>query len=362
MLTQHFQHHCQIINNSAGLRDLITLFNHEQPHTPNTHASTHDFSTLYTKLEHKAIITHTSTILETLFTHIAAYKNTTPGLLRLKINTTTNSFEWVIQVKSNPKLKPNTFLLTHTLLAKWIEILITNTYITHMGKIFKQIIGIPMGTNCAVHLVDLILFTYEYNYLIKQLIKRKYTRIDALRYTRRYLDDITTLNNPDYNDYKYKIYPKHMLTLNEESKGLPFHCLDFHIFYNNDPNPTYNGICSTLPSKRDDPKFKGLRFTRYPHPKSFINQALLYNTVTTELHRYHRIITLRLHFEYQVSDFFNYLINKGYNYNKLFKKLHHFIYNHLPFYQTQQTNTIIQSIKTHVTRRALRQQLHFDNE
>jgi len=42
-----------------------------------------------------------------------------------------------------------------------IEFLIDNIYVSFGGLHFRQVIGIPMGTNCAPLLADLFLCTYE---------------------------------------------------------------------------------------------------------------------------------------------------------------------------------------------------------
>ena len=41
-----------------------------------------------------------------------------------------------------------------------IEFLIDNIFVESGGVIFQQVIGIPMGTNCAPLLADLFLYSY----------------------------------------------------------------------------------------------------------------------------------------------------------------------------------------------------------
>ena len=48
-----------------------------------------------------------------------------------------------------------------------VNFIIDNSYITFKGLVYKQIIGIPMGTNCAPHLANIYLHVYEYKYLCK---------------------------------------------------------------------------------------------------------------------------------------------------------------------------------------------------
>ena len=46
-------------------------------------------------------------------------------------------------------------------ICKMIEFLIDNIFVQFGGRLFPQVIGIPMGTNCAPLLADLFLHSYE---------------------------------------------------------------------------------------------------------------------------------------------------------------------------------------------------------
>ena len=63
-----------------------------------------------------------------------------------------------------------------------------------VGKeIFRQQVGIPMGTDCAPFLANLLLFYFEYNYmedLIKSNIHLHVTK--QFSYTTTYIDDLLT--------------------------------------------------------------------------------------------------------------------------------------------------------------------------
>ena len=53
---------------------------------------------------------------------------------------------------------------------KIIEFLVANTNVRFGGQLFQQMIGIPMGTNCAPLLADLFLYSYK-NEFSDKLIK-----------------------------------------------------------------------------------------------------------------------------------------------------------------------------------------------
>ena len=50
------------------------------------------------------------------------------------------------------------------------EFLVDNIFVRFGGQLFRQMVGIPMGTNCAPLLADLFLYSYENEFLDK-LIK-----------------------------------------------------------------------------------------------------------------------------------------------------------------------------------------------
>ena len=53
-----------------------------------------------------------------------------------------------------------------------LEFLIDNIFVSFGGTLFQQVVGIPMGTNCAPLLADLFLYSYEWEFLQK-LVKDK---------------------------------------------------------------------------------------------------------------------------------------------------------------------------------------------
>ena len=81
--------------------------------------------------------------------------------------------------------------------------------------IYRQIIGIPMGIDCAPHIANLFLFAYEYEYVSNQMLK-KAPNLHVFKYCSRYLDD---LNIPNAGNDMDKIicndiYPRELTVLN----------------------------------------------------------------------------------------------------------------------------------------------------
>ena len=65
-----------------------------------------------------------------------------------------------------------------------------NIYIRFGSKLFRQIVGIPMGTNCAPPVADLFLFCYETDFMLSLSVANQSEVIEAFNSTSRYLNDL----------------------------------------------------------------------------------------------------------------------------------------------------------------------------
>jgi len=62
-------------------------------------------------------------------------------------------------------------LYTEDEIVNMINFLIDNIFIEFGGRIFQQIVGIPMGTNCAPLLTELFLHSYETEF-VQELLRK----------------------------------------------------------------------------------------------------------------------------------------------------------------------------------------------
>ena len=46
-----------------------------------------------------------------------------------------------------------------------LEFLVDNIFVVFGGKVVQQIVGIPIGTNCAPILADIFLYSYEAEFI-----------------------------------------------------------------------------------------------------------------------------------------------------------------------------------------------------
>ena len=71
-----------------------------------------------------------------------------------------------------------------------LTFLLDNIFIRFGTKLYRQVVGIPMGTNCAPLVADLFLFCYERDLMMSLSDDKQADVIDAFNTTSRYLDDI----------------------------------------------------------------------------------------------------------------------------------------------------------------------------
>ena len=57
-------------------------------------------------------------------------------------------------------------------------------------ELYRQIVGIRMGTNCAPLVADVVMFCYERNFMLSLSDNNQSIIIEAFKSTSRYLDDL----------------------------------------------------------------------------------------------------------------------------------------------------------------------------
>ena len=85
--------------------------------------------------------------------------------------------------------------------------LLDNIYIKFGSKLYRQILGIPMGTNCAPLVADLFLFCYERDFKLSLSEDNKSDVIEAFNSTSRYLYDLLNIDNNFFDNMVNLIYP-----------------------------------------------------------------------------------------------------------------------------------------------------------
>ena len=77
-----------------------------------------------------------------------------------------------------------------------LSFLLDNIYIRFGTKLYRQIVGIPIGTNCAPLVAGLFLFCYERDSMKNLSSDNQADVIKEFNLTSRYLDDLLNIDNP----------------------------------------------------------------------------------------------------------------------------------------------------------------------
>ena len=134
--------------------------------------------------------------------------------------------------------------------------LLDNIYIRFGSKLYRQNVGIPMGTNCAPLVADLFLFCYERDFMKSLTKEKRYDLIDAFNSTSRYLDDLLNIDNIHFEHMVHRIYPTELQLNKANASDTEAAFLDLNLSIHND-------IFSTkIYDKRDDFDFDILFISR----------------------------------------------------------------------------------------------------
>ena len=160
-----------------------------------TSLSTYDFSTLYTTLPHNLIKEKHLDLIEWTFKR--ALKNY--GSLYLACNDRKAFFTSSDQSRYT--------LWSCQNVCDALSYLLDNIYTRFGTKLYRQIVGIPMGTNCAPLVADLFLYCYERDFMDSLNHDNQADVIEAFNSTSRYLDDLLNIDNPYFEGMVNQIYP-----------------------------------------------------------------------------------------------------------------------------------------------------------
>ena len=87
------------------------------------------------------------------------------------------------------------FLLVQWVVCDALTFLLDNFFIRLGTKLYRQVVGIPIGTNCSLLVADLFMFCYERDFMKSLSDDKQADIIDAFNTISRYLDDILNINN-----------------------------------------------------------------------------------------------------------------------------------------------------------------------
>ena len=110
-----------------------------------------------------------------------------------------------------------------------VTFLLDNIYIRFGSKLYRQIVGIPMSTNCAPLVADLFLFCYEKDFLLSLTEDNQSDVIEAFYSTSRYLDDLLNIDNDFLDSMVNRIYPSELQLNKANMSDTEASFLDLHL-------------------------------------------------------------------------------------------------------------------------------------
>ena len=186
-----------ILKNSKELLEHL-----KSPNSNNrTSIKSFDFSTLYTTIPHDKLKSRLASIIQNSF----VFKN---GNRKYKYQVLGHEESYFVKEHSDSKHK-----YSEDDIIKMPEFLVDNIFVVFAGKVFQQIVGIPMETNCAPLLADIFHYSYEAEFIQSLLSTGRKQLASRFNFTYRYIDDVLSINNPDFENYLDQIIP-----LNSRSK------------------------------------------------------------------------------------------------------------------------------------------------
>ena len=104
-------------------------------------------------------------------------------------------WDWPYLVKEHSDSKNK---YTEDDIIKMLEFLVDNIFVVFAEKVSQQIIGIPMGRNCAPLLADIFLYSYEAEFIQFVLSAGRKLLVSQFNFIYKYIDEILSINNPDF--------------------------------------------------------------------------------------------------------------------------------------------------------------------
>ena len=108
-----------------------------------------------------------------------------------------------------------------------------NIYIRCGTKLYRLIVGIPLGTNCAPFVADLFLFCYERDFMKDLSSDNQADVIKAFNSTSRYLDNHLNIDNPYFEGMVNQIYQPELPFNKANTSDTEAHLLDLHVSISN---------------------------------------------------------------------------------------------------------------------------------
>ena len=272
--------------------------------------STYDFSTLYTTLPHDFIKDKLIDLIEKTFQREGSpYLACNDKNAFFTLEKPKNYHAWSCQNVCDAL----TFLLD-------------NIFIRFGTKLYRQVVGIPMDTNCAPPVADLFLLCYKRDVMMSLSDNKQ---ADVTDTTSRYLDDILNINNLYFDNMVNQIYPSKLQLNKANTSDTEAAFLDLHLSISNDI------VSSKIYDKRDKFDFEIVNF---PFLDGDVPRSTYYGVYISQLIRFARASSYITDFNTRNKLLTQKLLKQGYWYHKLrktFSKLYRRYYDLISKFQVR---------------------------
>lgn len=222
----------------------------------------HDFSTLYTSIPHNKLKCKMKNFISKIF-----------NLKEKKFIIVKDKWSYF-----SDKTCPNYLAVTAQTLIEWVNYVIDNSYVHFQGRVYRQVIGIPMGTSCAPYFANIFLHEYEYEYIYNLIRNNDIKTATHLSRMFRYQDDCIVFNDDDdFNHHFILMYPTEMVLKCTNLSPAKSTFLDLTI-------SVYRGKYRY--SSYDKRKDFGFQIVNYPNLNGNIPRAQSYGVFVSQLVRF----------------------------------------------------------------------------
>ena len=151
--------------------------------------------------------------------------------------------------------------------------LFDNIYIRFGTKLYRQIVGIPKGTNYTPVVADLLLFCYERAFMTSLFDVKQAEIIEVFKSTSRYLDDLLNIDNPYFECMVNRSYSPELQLNKANTSDTEALILDVHL-------PISNGFVSSKIYDKDNDWFWYNRLSIFGWWRSlfYLSQVLHFST------------------------------------------------------------------------------------
>ena len=137
-----------------------------------------------------------------------------------------------------------------------------------------------MGTNCAPLLADIFLYSYEADFIQSLLSTGKKHLASRFNLTYRYIDDVLSINNLEFENYLDQMYPAELEIKDTRESTTSASYLHLLLSIGRDGQ-----LHTSIYDKRDDFNF---HITNFPFMSSNIPSSPAYGVFISQLIRYAR--------------------------------------------------------------------------